>query len=56
MLKGKDHSKHSDNVKEDYLDIYEGINSELNYVAKPYETADITTAYISKNYKQERKV
>ena len=34
MLKDIEYGKHADKIKENYLDIYEGIQSELNYVSK----------------------
>ena len=50
-----DYGKHADKVKEDALDIYEGMQSELNYLAQFDETTDIDTIYIGKKI-MERKV
>ena len=50
MLKHINYGKHADKVKEDFLDIYEGTQSELNYVAKFDETTDIGTTYIGKKF------
>ena len=45
ILKDIDYGKHAHKVKEDDLDSYKGIQSELIYVAKFDETTDIATTY-----------
>ena len=43
-----DYGKHVDKGNRDYIDIYEGIQSELNYVVKYDETINKDITYISK--------
>ena len=48
ILRDEDCGNHAENVKEYYLNIYKGIQFDLNYVSKFDETTDKTTTYIGK--------
>ena len=48
VIKYMAYDKHENERKGDYLDAYEGIQSELNYVVKFDETTKIAFTYMSK--------
>ena len=48
ILKGTDYDRQADQVKEDYLDVCKGLQSQLVYITKFDETLGIATTYMGR--------